>query len=248
MGKKIDGFVLTAAVGVLLYLYFRSGTGSDAIAVILALMSCALLRKLVRRIGKLLAGKPFLQKRRVRREASGAILRLACLDEEDALRDVRQLLSKHYGGDFAVELVQAHPSEHLRPGTVFELWKKNRGCARLAVCTTCAAEPDCKAVAASLKAPQVAVVDSAVLTRLIAEHPEGLVFAGESCPPARLKLRKIGILLFNRRNAPKNLLLSLFLALLYFLTGNPADLLGCAFLTLISLISLRRAPAPEKLF
>ena len=93
-----------------------------------------------------------------------------------------------------------------------------------------------------------ALVDSVALARLIAEHPEVLISEDRHCPPAKLKFRRLGILLFNRRSAPKNLLFALFMAVMYFLTANPAYLLCSAALMVIALLSLRRAAAPEKLF
>lgn len=248
MGKKIDRFVLTSAAGILLYLYFRVGTGSSLLSVVLALTGCILLKKIIGILKKRLSRKAFFQKRMIRREASGAIMRLACRESETALQEVRTLLKKHYGLDFHVRLLQAHPSERLTPGSVFNLWKENRGADHLVICATCPADAACKAVAASLKSPKIALVDSDALARLIAEHPEALASARDSGTPAALKMRKFGVLLFNRRSAPKNLLLAGVMAVMYYLSANPVYLLGAAALLTVALLSLRRSAAPEKLF
>lgn len=248
MGKKIDRFVLNAAAGFGFYLFYRDATGSAAISVLLALLSCIILRRILRRVLRHLNAKPFIRKRRIRRETSGAILRLACLDAESAAKDIRTLLERHYHEVFNVALIQAHPSDALTRAAVFEAWKEKRDFDRLVICATCTADTECRALAASLKSPRVALIDSAALSRLIAEHPEGLMPERIQSRPAQMKMRKYGAWMLNRRDVPKNLLLSVAMTTIYLLSGNPAYLLGAIFLLTVVLLSLRRPSAPAKLF
>ena len=61
MGKKIDAFVLTLAAAGGFYFYFRNAFQNRVVAFVLALFCCFVLKKLVRRIGALLAKGRFLQ-------------------------------------------------------------------------------------------------------------------------------------------------------------------------------------------
>ena len=248
MGKKIDRFVLTAVVGTLFYLYYRGALESDFIAVPLALLSCAVVRRLFKSLFLRLSDSRPFKKRQIRRSANGAVMRLACLEREAALADVESLLRKHYADDFSVALIQSHPSAQVQINEIFDSWKQNRDCERLALCATCQSDSAAQALAASLKAPKVAIVNADVLTRLIAEHPDGLMPETDRSTPARLKIKRLALLLFNRRSAPRNLLFSVSMLAMYLLTGNIGYLLCACVLAAISLFSLKRMTAPERLF
>ena len=104
MGKKIDRFVLTLIAAGAFYLYYRRAFRSGVLALALALVSCAVGAKLLRRLAKLAGNNRFLQRRRMRRRAGGAVMRLACLPTEEAGYRLEDLLRKSYDGDYAVDL------------------------------------------------------------------------------------------------------------------------------------------------
>ena len=175
MGKKIDLFVLHVALAAAFYLYFRGAFQSRAVALALALLCCFVLLRLGKRLLALLKNCSWMRRRAVRRGAHGAVMRLACLPEEEAQSAVRALLQKCYGAVPELALVQQHPSLRLSEERVFEIWRAHRGRAQLAICATCRANDPCRALASSLRAPRVALVDASALEQLICEHPEGLV-------------------------------------------------------------------------
>ena len=251
MGKKIDAFVLTLAVAGGFYLYFRGAFQSRIAAFALALLCCFVLSKLARRILAILAKGRFMQKRRVKRCASSAVMDLACRNPDDAREMLSALLRASYGGEcpeaLSVELIQLHPSTKLPQDRLFDAWRAHRGEERIAVCATCPADADCRILAASLRAPRVALVDSGNLASLIAEHPDGFTCANGK-PAKRLRLRRAASLLVNRRNAPRGLLFTAAMVFMYVLSANIAYLIAAMALLFLVLASLHRPPRPAKLF
>lgn len=248
MGKKIDLFVLQVALAAAFYLYFRGAFQSRIVALMLALLCCFVLLRLGRKLLALVKNCRWMRRRTVRRSAHGAVMRLACLPEDEAISIVSALLSKSYGAVPELALVQQHPSLTLSGERVFEIWRAHRGSAQLAICATCRADDPCRALAASLSAPRAALVDASALEQLICEHPEGLVAPREKAARAKLQLRRAAHLLVNRRNAPRNLVLAASMLLLYLFSGNAVYLFCALALLLLALVSLRHAPRPSKLF
>lgn len=248
MGKKIDLFVLQVALAAAFYLYFRGAFQSRILALALALLCCFVLLRLGRRLLALVKNCRWMRRRAVRRGASGAVMRLACLPEDEALSTLRALLEKCYGALPTLALVQQHPSLRLSEDRVFELWRAHRGETQLAICATCGCDDPCRALASSLRAPRIALVDASALEQLICEHPEGLVAPREKAVRAKLQFRRAVHLLVNRKNAPRNLILAASMLLLYLFSGNAVYLICAIALLLLALISLRHAPRPSKLF
>ena len=81
---------------------------------------------------------------------------------------------------------------------------------------------------------------------MIAEYPEGMI--PENVPKAPLRLRHAANLLINRKNAPRNLLFSVSMLLMYALTKNILYLISALFLLAVAFLSLRRKLRPQKLF
>ena len=65
---------------------------------------------------------------------------------------------------------------------------------------------------------------------------------------AKLQLRRAAHLLVNRKNAPRNLMLSASMLLLYLFSGSAVYLFCALALLMLALVSLRHAPRPSKLF
>lgn len=247
MGKKIDGFIATLLPGAALWLYLSQRMENRAIVLALSAAACILFGKLFRKISALLLNTLPLRRRNARKNAGGAVLRLAALPAENALRDIRSLMEKCYPGeDCALEIIQQHPALKLSEGAVFQAWKKHAGEDRLAVVASCRAEPAVRAFAAGLSAPRVSLVDSDMLSQMIAEHPEGLI--PEKATRSRMHLRHAANLLLNRRNAPRNLLLAASMLMMFLLSSNYFYLGAALCLLALCFLSLRRKLRPRKLF
>ena len=248
MGKKIDLFVLQVALAAAFYLYFRGAFESRILAILLSLLCCFVLIRLRRRLLALLKNCRWMRRRSMRRGANGAVMRLACLPEEEAMSALTALLNKCYDAVPDIALVQQHPSLRLSEERVFELWRARRGKEHLAICATCRADDSCRALAASLRLPCVALVDASTLEQLICEHPEGLVAPRYKAVRTKLRFHRAAQLLVNRRNAPRNLILAASMLVLYLFSGSAIYLFSALALLLLALISLRHAPRPSKLF
>ena len=85
-----------------------------------------------------------------------------------------------------------------------------------------------------------------MLSQMISEFPEGMV--AENVKKSGMRMRHALNLLVNRKNAPKNLLFSLTMLLMYYLTKNILYLVSAIFLLLLAFLSLRRKLRPHKLF
>lgn len=247
MGKKIDGFMLTLGTALILYHFFYRAFGDRRAAIPLALFCCAVLVKLMRRIFALFTHLPLLKRWRIRRHTGGALMRIACMDEHEALQSVEKLLALSYRNDAPVALVQAHPATSLSGEKIFDAWRSHRNEERLVICATCKCDPNSRMLAQSLKQPKLALVDADALSLLIAEHPEGLLPETDTKRP-RLRLRYGLQILIDRKNAPRCLLLSLSMLTMYIFSGNIFYLIAALFLFTIALISLHRAGRPAKLF
>ena len=248
MGKKIDLFVLQVALAAAFYLYFRGAFRSRILALGLALLCCFVLLRLGSRLLALMKNCRWMRRRTLRRGANGAVMRLACLPEEESMSALTALLNKCYDAVPDIALVQQHPSLRLSEERVFELWRARRGKEHLAICATCRADDSCRALAASLRLPCVALVDASALEQLICEHPEGLLAPRDKAVRTKLRFHRAAQLLVNRRNAPRNLILAASMLVLYLFSGSAIYLFSALALLLLALISLRHAPRPSKLF
>ena len=250
MGKKIDHFVLSAATAAALYFYFQNAFHSRPVSVVLAFICTVLLSKLFHGFLSLIRRSSLMQRRHIRRCASGAMMRLACMPRAQAQVLLENLLRQDYSGEYAVDLIQSHPSAMLSRQQVFELWKAHLDQQRLVICATCPADSGVRLLASSLKSPRVALMDSAALAQLIAEHPSGMLPEKEI--PCRKSIRhrfqQIAARLINRRNAPRSLLIAVSLFILYLLSGKTYYLISALSLVFLALISLKHASRPAKLF
>lgn len=251
MGKKIDRFVLTVIAMAGFYFFYQQAFHMRALSLMLSIISSLVLRKLVRSILNLLNQSRIFRRKRMRKCACGAMMRLACLPDSEAQMEMETLVRKIYKGDYAVAVIQAHPSEKLNTQSLFELWKSHyQKQERLVICATCAADTDCRLLACSLKAPRVALLDSAALVQLMAEHPEGMCADEAPSPRARLRqrMRHASYLLINRKNAPRGFVFSISMLALYLLSGKIWYLISALFLLFLVLASLRKASRPVRLF
>ena len=248
MGKKIDAFVLSLLCAGALYLYFYRVFANHAAALLFSGISFVLISRLLKRSRCMLEKSRWLQKRRMRRFSGGTLMHLACADEENAKERLSRLLEKVYGDRLPMELVQLPPSASLTQQAVFALWRQHGGEEKLVICATCTCDGACRSLCASLKAPRIALLDSGALSQLIAEHPEGIFVQETKVKRKALKLKKLIMLLMNRRNAPRCLLFSGIMLLMHLLSAQPGYLLGSIMLLFTALASLHQQKRPAKLF
>ena len=248
MGKKIDGFVLSLAAACALYFYFLGAFESRTAAILLALFCWWMGGKILKRAKAAVLGSAWIRRMQICKSAGGTLAHLACLPEEQAHEAVATLLQHSYSGEYELEIIQLHPSMNLPQDRLFEIWRRHRGESRLAVCTTCRCDADCHILASTLKEPKVAVIDASVLSRLIAEHPDGLYRPEEKHARRKLRLKHMLSLVFSRKNAPRCLLFSASMLIMYLLGGSMWYLASSMMLFFISMVSLRHARRPAKLF
>lgn len=249
MGKKIDRAVLDVLLAAAFYFFFQHAFKNRILSAALAMLCLVLLGRILRRVTAAMRALPLLRRRSLRRSARGAVMNLACMEEPAARSIAEQLVSLSYGEVGRVLLAQRHPSCELQPDGLFELWRQNRDAERIVVCASCKASPDCRALAAELKAPRVAVIDAPLLAQLISEHPSLLRSqpASPSQPRTRRSVRILH-LLFRRKNAPHCLLVAGSMLIFYLLSGSLVHLALSLALVFIALISLRSPQRPAKLF
>lgn len=247
MGKKIDRFVLSTLAAAGFYFFYQRAFENRFLSALLAFLSFIVLHKTLRILSCACGRMGWLKCRKLRRNARGAMLSLAALPHEEALKKLGTLVHTCYGPQEIV-LFQSHPSLSLPPQQVFQAWKNHRGKERLVVCATCAADAACRSLAGSLKQPRIAIIDADQLSQMIAEHPDGFSFEKNPSVKLRFRLSHIAGLVFNRRNAPRCMLVSLAMLGLYLLSGRITYLSAAAMLMLAALAAFRHVQRPARLF
>lgn len=248
MGKKIDRFVLTSFMAAGLYFYFGAAFQNHKLAFVLALLSCAVIHKIFSRIQQWFENTAWKQKRNLLRSSSGVLMHFASMNEDEAHETISRLLQAAYGWDAPISLELLHPSMQLSNGNIFKAWRANRSLEKLVICTTGKCPAEAKLFASTFKSPKVALVDSAVLSQLIAEHPEQCFFADTENKSYRPQLKRIAHLVFNRRNVPRGLIFATSMLVMYVFSANIYYLAASLFLLFVTLVSLRRRNRPAKLF
>ena len=248
MGKKIDRFVLTSILAAALFFYFQAAFKSNILAIALALFSCMIILRILKSLIKWMSGTKWHRKKHLKRKSSGEIMHLACMEAAKAHICVCALLEKGFQNDAPVILEQLHPTTALSQERIFEIWKMHREQEKLVICTTGKCNSEAKLFSTALSQPKLAIVDAAILSRLISEHPEGFFNAVEECKKSKLRWNHISVMIFNRRNIPRGLLFSFSMAIMYIFSANLWYLAFSMLLLFTVLISLRQTPQPTKLF
>ena len=248
MGKKIDRFVLSTAAAAAFYFFYQHAYGSRILSLPLSLLSTIVLRKTLSILGSIIRRMGWLQKRRLRSRTGNAIMSLAAMPCEEAQERIKALVSRCYGEDCTLALVQSHPTLLLNAQQLFELWKRYHGKEKLVICATCRIDDACRNLAGSLRGPKIALIDAGMLSQMIAEHPEGFTFERKRAAKLKLRLPHIASLIFSRKNAPRCMLASAAMFGVYLLGANAAYLVSSMALMFVALVSLRQHRRPEKLF
>lgn len=248
MGKKIDGFVLSVLVAFALYLYFCRWIGNHTVSLLLSALSYFLISKLIRKLYLHISDSALMQKRRYRKQAGSAVMHLACMEEDLAHQQLSELLKQSYDCDATMELVQWPPSSTLTQEKIFDLWKVHRGEDQLVICASCASDSNCKSMCASMKQPKIALLDANALAQLFAEHPQWYPKEPGAVPKRKHRFKQLGALLFQRKNAPRCLLFSAVMLMMYLLGGRISNLIASLALLFLALSALKRPSRPSKLF
>lgn len=248
MGKKIDRFVLTSVLSVGLFLYFEAAFRNRFVAVILSLLCCMTVLKTLSLLRRQINRTNWQQKRLLRKRSGGYLMEMACMEADEALPIVQELVSDAYDSDAPVSLELLHPSFQLTQSCIFKKWREFRGADRLIICTTGKCSSESRIFASTMKAPKLAIIDGDILSQLIAAHPEIIPSVQSESRQRLLKLNHLAQLIFNRRNAPRGLLFSFSMLVMYVFSGNISYLCASLFLLFTALVSFRRINRPEKLF
>ena len=175
-------------------------------------------------------------------------MHLACMDRQQCLERMENLIEKIYGNRYTCELIQRHPAAGVGIEEIFSLWKQHPEEETLVVFSTACADEACSALVSELKHPRIALVDASALSGMIASHPEGMFPENEKQQRARFGLRRLAAIFINRKNAPRCLMMFVSMLMIYIFSSNILYLFSALFLLLIALISLRRRSCPQKLF
>jgi len=248
MGKKIDRFVFTSILAVSMFFYYESAFKNRALAILLAILSCIMFGKLYRGLKKLLFHTSWHRKQELRRKSGGALMRLACMEREEAHAHISELLKTCYQSSAFVELEQLHPTLQLSSNRIFDLWRAHQEEKELVICTTGVCSSEARVLAQSMKQPKVALLDGAALSQLISEHPHGFYPASEEHIRYKLRMKQLAALLFNRKNAPRCILFSFSMLVMYVFSGNLFYLVFSLALLFVALSSLHHPVRPRKLF
>lgn len=248
MGKKIDRFVLTSVLAAALFFYFESSFHNGKLAIILALFCCIIIVKALRRLYLLFENTLWQQKRSLRRKSSGMLMQLASMQESEAAKHIQYLLHAGYAWDEPTIIELQHPSLSLSRESVFSVWRNHRGTEKLVLCTTGKCSSEARVFASSLKSPKIAVVDADILSHLLTQYPSEYLSGLSNHQKRRLKLENIMNMILNRRNAPRSLLFSFAMLVMYIFSASKYYLAGSMILLFVVLVSLRRTKWPAKLF
>ena len=248
MGKKIDRFVLTSVLAAGLFLYFEAAFQNHVLAILLAVVCCAVILKTLAKLSRLICRTAWHQRKLLRMKSGSTLMQIACMDTEDARQIIQNLISGSYSHEAPVSIELLHPSMQIAETDVFRIWREFRGTDRLIICTSGKCSSEVRSFASSLKMPRLAIVDGDILSQLIAEHPEISLPTQIEKKRQLLKLKHLAQLLFNRRNAPRGLLFSFTMLVMYVFSGNGSYLFACLFLLFTALVSFRRVNRPAKLF
>lgn len=248
MGRKTDRFLFTLFGAVLFYFHFRARFNSRIICCLLALFSSAVILRLIYSIAKLLSGFGPLRRRALFKNAGSSLVRLACMETEQASQIVTSLIRAQYRESCDCVFLQLHPSLKLTAESVFSTWRAHAGSARLVICTSAKADPPVHLFARSMNAPKTALLDAQSLLSLIAEHPE-IVPGRQDEPKIRINpIKRAFCLLKQPRNSLRCLMLSASMLLLYVFSGGILYLISALLLFWFAIAALRIRKMPVKLF
>lgn len=248
MGKFVDRLICSVLVSAGFYLYFRGAFENRLFCVALALGCTLIAGKIFRSLCGRICRMDCIRKRSLRRKSGGILMRLACMDHSEAVDALQKLLEKNYGVDYHLVFLQLHPLLPLSQASIFETWRGERSCKRLLICTTGRADAAARVFAGSLNDPKVAVIDADILSRLIAENPLSIPAAEETVVKRRLRMQQAAALLLRRKNAPRCFVLAFSMLGMYLLSGKTLYLACALALMFLTLVSLRSAKKPRKLF
>lgn len=210
LGRRIDRAVLPLLAAAALYPLFLNAWRSIPLAWAASFACVMLIRRLLNRPRHSLG----------RSAARAELLRIASLPDVEAEAILRKLIEQRYPGEaFDLFPVLKHPEASLSSGDVLAAWKANRDTTRLVIAATCPCEPRAACYARQLADPEVAIVDSRLLVRLLAKRE---VFESEPrAVPLRRRLAGWFASVASQPFKPRNLLLAVVMLAVYHLRGNP---------------------------
>ena len=239
-GRRVDRAVLGAGWAVACYLYFLNAWNSIPLACGAAFACCVLTRRLL--------GGLRVRGRATIAQARAELLRLAGLDDGEAEAALTALVQRRYPREsFRLAPVLKHPEATMTSGDVLNAWKANRDAERLVIASTCPCEPRAAFYAGGLRDPDVAVMDSRRLIRLLRACP------AEDLPPApdmslRVRLKRLISRIGAARASPRNGLLAAALLASYWIGSNPWCLFSALALLLHLGVALIRRGTGRRLF
>lgn len=238
MGKRIDRVVLRLALCVGLYLFYAAAFHNIPMAIFATLLSAMLLKKIVR--------DPIQRRSKRRKCAAETIHRWA--KAQDPTAEIAAIIERAYPGELAgarMELLARHPQgQPVTLDEVFALWKAHAGEERLAVICTCAAQETAHALARTLTAPRVRLLDAQQLSELIQKFPAGQ----ERGEPSSVRPRRVRSVRITREQAPKRLVFGGLLLVMYWLLGNILYLFAALATLFFALAGFKKHKSPRKLF
>ena len=226
MAKHIDYMVGNGLMASAYYVLFLNAWGSVLAACVLAFIACTLTKALLKR-------RP-LPRRVTASQARSELLRMATLEDRAAEVEMKALIGAHWpDGAYTVAPILKHPEAALTSGDILAAWKANRQASGLVIVATCPCESRAALYAQELQNPEVAVVDSRAIVRLLRRLP------ADRLPPAprrKAALRWLWSQMGATRPRLRDALLALMMLAAYLISGNAWYLFSA--LALLALMAL----------
>ena len=109
MGKIFDKIIFSSLLAIGFYFFYHGTFKSPVLCIALALLSCAVCRKILKKIFDLIRRTRWMQARRFRRQSMGVLMRIATLSKNEADAIAESLIRIAYRADCTACMLQKHP-------------------------------------------------------------------------------------------------------------------------------------------
>ena len=235
MGRIIDRSVISIAAVFILYAVFLGATDSIPAAAILSFIAMCLLKKLSGIIPHENTARHRLH------EAYAIIEQLSLTDAETAVSRLTQLINAtHPGTNESLRFILRHPSQKTTAEDIAQIYRSLPRCPSFHITSLANADRQAHDLAAKLQNPRIILTDGGKLASLIAKNPDIIPYDPVFfIQPKAAKLIDRLFTAVSHAKYGKCALTGIFMAMLFFISGTSAYLIGSCVLFFISAIAFR---------